>query len=72
MAEAVLKCWASLKSEPAVQYRESKGLEIDTARMGVLVQQLVPADVSAVVFSANPITGRRDEIVINSNCARTV
>ena len=35
--------------------------------MAVLVQQLVPSDVSAVVFSANPITGSRDEIMINAN-----
>jgi pyruvate,water dikinase len=33
----------------------------------VLVQQLVPSDVSAVVFSANPITGNRDEVMINSS-----
>jgi pyruvate,water dikinase len=33
----------------------------------VLVQQLVASDVSAVVFSANPITGNRDEVVINAS-----
>jgi len=33
----------------------------------VLVQQLIPADVSAVVFSAHPVTGNRAEIVINAN-----
>jgi pyruvate,water dikinase len=33
----------------------------------VLVQQLVPADASAVVFSANPVTGGRDEVLINAS-----
>ena len=35
--------------------------------MAVLVQQLVASDVSAVVFSANPITGSRDEMMINAS-----
>ena len=32
----------------------------------MLVQQLVPADASAVVFSANPLTGSGDEVLINA------
>jgi pyruvate,water dikinase len=33
----------------------------------VLVQQLVPADASAVVFSVNPVTGSDDEVMINAS-----
>jgi phosphoenolpyruvate synthase/pyruvate phosphate dikinase len=36
-------------------------------RLAVLVQLLVPADASAVVFSANPVTGSRDEVLINAS-----
>ena len=64
---AVVKCWASLTSPRALNYRTSRGLDIGAARMGVVVQQLVPADVSAVVFSANPITGDTGEALINAN-----
>jgi pyruvate,water dikinase len=35
--------------------------------MPVLVQQLVPADVSAVVFSVNPVSGDRGEVVVNAS-----
>ena len=35
--------------------------------MAVLVQHLVPADSSAVIFSANPVTANRDEVVINAS-----
>ncbi len=35
--------------------------------MGVVVQQLVFADVSAVAFSANPINNNRNEVLINAN-----
>lgn len=64
---AIVKCWASLTSQRALDYRKSKGLDIVSARMGVVVQQLVPADVSAVVFSANPVTGNTNEALINAN-----
>jgi len=40
---------------------------VDDLRIGVLVQQLVPADVSAVVFSANPVSGSLDEVMITSS-----
>ncbi len=36
------------------------------ARLAVLVQQLVVADVSAVVFSADPVTGDRSTVVITA------
>src|SRR5258708_7880953 len=36
------------------------------ARLAVLVQQLVPADAAGVLFSANPVTNRRDEAVVTT------
>ncbi len=65
--EAVIKCWRSLGNQHAIDYRVANGLEVENARMGVVVQQLVFADVSAVAFSANPISGNREEIVINAS-----
>ena len=38
-----------------------------TAFTARLVQLLIPADASGVVFSANPITGSRDESIINAS-----
>ena len=67
MAGAVVRCWGSARTERAVEYRRQKGLALDSARLAVLVQHLVPADVSAVVFSANPVTGDRKEILINAS-----
>lgn len=67
VAEAVLRCWASVRSPRALDYRRRQGLSLDGVRIAVLVQQLVPADVSAVVFSANPVTGGREEVVINAS-----
>lgn len=67
VAEAVTRCWASVRSPRAFEYRRRQGLPLDGVRIAVLVQQLIPADVSSVVFSANPVTGSRDEVMINAS-----
>ena len=64
---AVTRTWASARNERALAYRRQQGLEIEEVRIAVLVQQLVTADTSAVVFSANPITGNRDEVVVTAS-----
>jgi pyruvate,water dikinase len=65
--QAVTRCWESARSEHALDYRRQQGLSVDRPQIAVLVQQLVAADVAAVVFSANPITGDRDEVMINAS-----
>jgi len=66
VAEAVVQCWASVRTARALAYRRGQGLSVEGVRLAVLVQQLVPADAAAVVFSANPVTGSRDVVVINA------
>jgi phosphoenolpyruvate synthase/pyruvate phosphate dikinase len=66
VAEAVVQCWASVRTTRALAYRQEQGLSVAGVRLAVLVQQLIPADAAAVVFSANPVTGSRDEVVINA------
>lgn len=62
---AVRRCWASLWSAPALAYRVRRGLPLDGGGMAVVVQSLVPADASAVVFTRHPVT-RTDDIVITA------
>ena len=66
---AVDRCRASSRSHRALAYRVAQGLgaDVEDARLVVLVQQLVVADVSAVLFSANPISGDLDEIVVTAS-----
>jgi phosphoenolpyruvate synthase/pyruvate phosphate dikinase len=66
VVEAVIRCWQSAYAERALEYRRQKGLS-DDIKLAVLVQYLVAADSSMVVFSANPISRSRDEILINSS-----
>jgi phosphoenolpyruvate synthase/pyruvate phosphate dikinase len=67
VCEAALRCWASARAPRALEYRRRHGLPVDGARIAVLIQQLVVADVSGVVFSANPLTGQPGEVVINAS-----
>ena len=67
IVQAIAKCWQSAHSERALAYRRQQGLASERPQIAVLVQQLVAADSSAVVFSANPVTGSRDEIMINAS-----
>lgn len=67
VVDAVARCWASAHTERAYEYRREHGLPLDRIGLAVLVQRLVPADVSAVVFSAHPVSGERGEVVINAS-----
>ncbi len=64
--EAVKRCWASLWTVRALGYRARAGIRPDDVAIAVVIQRLVPADVAGVLFSANPITGARDEVMISA------
>ncbi len=66
--DAVRRCWASAFSERAVRYRHMRGLDlhdIDDFALAVIVQRLVQPRSSGVMFTADPVTGSPDRIVIN-------
>lgn len=67
VADAVTRCWASARTERVRAYRQHRGHADPSQGMAVLVQELVPADVAFVAFSAHPVTGDPDEVVINAN-----
>jgi pyruvate,water dikinase len=55
----VSRCWASLFTERAVTYRLRNGLDQLKVHMAVVVQRMVDAQVSGVLFTADPVTGNR-------------
>ena len=64
---AVRKCWASLWTAQAIAYRHQNGIDQDAVAMAVVVQVMVPSDVSGILFTANPATGARDEMIVNAS-----
>ncbi|PKM80274.1 MAG: hypothetical protein CVU89_14355 [Firmicutes bacterium HGW-Firmicutes-14] len=64
--EAVRKCWTSLWTPRAIHYRTQKGFPHEQVRMAVIIQEMVPAVVSGVMFTANPVNNSREEIRIEA------
>jgi pyruvate, water dikinase len=58
-------CWASFFSERAIFYRQKKG-SLDDLGMAVVVQRMVRADVAGVLFTCDPVRGRRDRMVVEA------
>lgn len=67
LIDALRRCWASLWTERAVAYRRRLGVDEANVAVGVVVQRLVPAEHAGVMFTANPVTGARDQVVIDSS-----
>jgi pyruvate,water dikinase len=65
--DAVRRCWASLWTDRAVSYRATLGIDHHTVQLAVVVQRMVEASVAGVLFTANPLTGRRRQAVIDAN-----
>jgi phosphoenolpyruvate synthase/pyruvate phosphate dikinase len=66
VADAVVRCQRSAGGARVQEYRRRRGLSPSDGRVAVLIQQLIAADVSAVLFSANPITGSREEVIVTA------
>jgi pyruvate,water dikinase len=65
VVESVKKCWASLFTARAVYYRRKNNFETANVGIAVVVQKMVDAEVSGVVFTADP-TGDESRIVIEA------
>jgi rifampicin phosphotransferase len=65
--DAVRRCWASLWTDRAVSYRASLGLDPRSVRLAVVVQRMIDAEVAGVLFTANPLTDKRRQAVIDAN-----
>jgi pyruvate,water dikinase len=67
VVDAVHACWDSLASDRAAAYRDEHGIRLDDMPMAVGVCELIPARSAGVAFSAHPVTGKRDRVVIEAN-----
>jgi phosphohistidine swiveling domain-containing protein len=67
VVDAVRNCWASLWTDRAVSYRAELGIDASTVALAVVVQRMVDAATAGVMFTANPLTGRRRQAVIDAS-----
>jgi len=64
---AVRQCWESLWSDRAIAYRERQGTDMESVKLAAVVQRMVPAEAAGVMFTANPVSGARDQIVVDAS-----
>ena len=63
---AVRRCWSSLWTTRALAYRTRQGIDHTEVAAAVVVQRMVAADVAGVLFTADPLTGRRDHVMVEA------
>jgi pyruvate, water dikinase len=61
----VVECWLSFFADRAVFYRQEKG-SLDDVAMAVVVQQMVDSQKSGVMFTVDPVHGRKDRMVVEA------
>jgi rifampicin phosphotransferase len=66
LLKAVRACWASLWSDRAVEYRRQQRIDDGAIAIAVVVQRMVAAEYAGVLFTADPITGERDRMVVEA------
>ncbi|MBX3001604.1 MAG: hypothetical protein KF893_23985 [Caldilineaceae bacterium] len=66
LLDAVCECWSSLWTARAIGYRSRNAIDHNGVALAVVVQEMVQSDWSGVLFTANPLSGRRHETVIDA------
>ncbi len=66
LLDAVRACWASLWSPRAVAYRRQVGWNGQDLAIAVVVQTMVPSEWAGVLFTADPVSGRRDQVIVEA------
>ena len=66
LLHAVVACWSSLWTARAIGYRARNGIASEGIALAVIVQAMVQSQASGVLFTANPLTGLRTQVVIDA------
>ena len=64
LIDAIKSCWASSVSPRSVLYAQQKGKTSFEAHMAVIIQNMIHADFSGVVFTKNPVGNNANEMVV--------
>lgn len=66
LVQAIRRCWASLFAARAIFYRQEKGFDHFRVGIAVPVQKMVQSRVSGIMFTVNPVTNDKNQIVIEA------
>jgi len=63
LVDRVKQCWASLFTQRAIYYRQEQGFDHSKVDIAVVVQRMVDAEKSGVMFTSHPSTGEPKLII---------
>ena len=66
LLDAMVRCWSSLWTARAIAYRARQGVGHRGLALAVVVQRMVESESSGVLFTANPLNGKRTEAVVEA------
>ena len=62
----VRECWSSLFTSRSIFYQVKKNYDHFKIGVAVPVQKLINSEISGIMFTANPVTNAKDEIIIET------
>ena len=66
VVESIKKCISSLFTARALYYCHAKGIDHFGILMAIIVQRMIKAEKAGIMFTINPVTNNRDQIVIEA------
>ena len=66
LLNAVVRCWGSLWTARAIGYRARNAISQAGVALAVVVQAMIPSEAAGVLFTVNPLNGRRTETVMDA------
>lgn len=66
LLKAITKCWMSAFSPQSLSYHAANRLRLEQTAVAVVVQEMVPAQISGVVFTVDPVSGDSGRLVIEA------
>lgn len=66
LLEAVKECWASLFTSRSIFYRTQNKIPHEKVKIAVMVQKMIQSEVSGVMFTVNPVTNEKEQIIIEA------
>lgn len=62
--EAIYQVWLSQFNECAIYYLKSTSENLCSVRMSIIIQEMIEAEISGAMFTINPVSGNKEEVII--------
>ena len=66
LTNALRECWASLFGERVQVYAQRQNIPPEEMRLAVILQEMIPAEKSGVLFTVHPLTGKDTHMLIEA------